>query len=730
MATKVPPGSRDLVKFSVNERVDLPDMDAMQDNNRSETRNAFNQFLFGNGRKRWDSATNTWIEDLHYPHVPGTALTPGITNWDMTCVVGAPGVYIDGTNVTVFMYNYTSGGGGEWRAGVFGGAIRADTTHETGIGVVDGDDEQTIDMTGKPSGTYGVYITGTSEDGTPGSRVFWNNGTSSEDLVAVDTRKTAGWNMSVQLLSAGTTGSAPMLVRVFDWNDSTATISNEKNTWSSLFDGVWEQTGYTATTSGHMEHTEWGDGTYDRSEPDSGEYLHDSTRPQRYTTGSFREFGAIIRRQLGDIIGWDDTNGHRWYKKAVPTFVTGTATGGEALIAGTGVAMATVAGQTVMANERANLNAFRKHVQADENPHGHSLKQFELHIGNSSNTHNTDITGTTGNVSCVPATSSGNRGSLFNWDGAYYIGNAYVDKNDAVIRGARIKIGNTQAYTIGGTSYSPRVLIGGKSSEHDVPTGDTVLYLPSGGSYSQIVHYSDQSEPDSNWRTIERGLDAYGLAQYVTRGGQRTYVTIPGMTTMQNNNTQNYWGIVNYTSDSGNGGPTASTTSFGGTTNRHAIRWAYRTCSHPITISLNTLFNTADTVVAYTCLKKIQLLVLQDEHATWGGNWDTNALAMRITKTTGNTTTNISSLERHIDKYWAGSEINQESSVSYSGTTVPTLLEWDLEAILDHSERNLTWGQQLMLDIYANGASVDYEDVQSPNILYCNIIAEVRGIHP
>ena len=179
-----PKGDRNVVRFEPNERVDLPDIKALQDNSRSETRLLLHNFVFGHGdmglmqadglgwRNIRDRATDTGnpILIIGRPDIQTNFGKNGLCNYIGVEVGPGP------TDITVnvaFLEEYqgSSGsalGGGPLTGG-FGGTTTDSGDSELGTAVgCEGDDSQTISMPG-PDGNYGVYIETVFDPAIPGS---------------------------------------------------------------------------------------------------------------------------------------------------------------------------------------------------------------------------------------------------------------------------------------------------------------------------------------------------------------------------------------------------------------------------------------------------------------------------------------------------------------------------------------------------------------------------------
>jgi hypothetical protein len=239
------PSFRDLVRFEPAERCDLPDFEVVQRNAHSEARSAFSHLLFG-----------------------GDAIKV-LGGWDVT-PSAPPDAFVSiaaGTAVTT--------------------EEREDGTFEYGVTVgLEGDPSQVLDFTGKPNGTYGVWVRFIHTAGEVGNRVFWNATTGMEEVTAIDTRNVAGWDAQLNLVSPGT---EYFKVASVIWGGATVSSANIGGTRDMFFEGD-EGAGFPQV---------WGDGANDRSNFRGYDGLMDL-----YT------WVHAVRRQLEDIIG----GAQRWFE--------------------------------------------------------------------------------------------------------------------------------------------------------------------------------------------------------------------------------------------------------------------------------------------------------------------------------------------------------------------------------------------------------------------------------
>ncbi|MAD95941.1 MAG: hypothetical protein CMB99_01305, partial [Flavobacteriaceae bacterium] len=241
----------DLVRFEPNERVDIPDFNAIQQNARSAIRDAFNTLAFG--------ATGTFTES----RVLG--------GWQVTQDGGGPAATVDVAYGTAL-----------------GMEELPDTTIEYGTAL--GrllTATQTIDFTGQPNNTYGVYVRFSHTSGVTGNRIFWNADTSAEEVGTINTRNVADWDVTFSLASPG---NEYFQIADVVWAGATVATGDITHTRDMFFEG--HETGGFASV--------WGDGGNDRN-TDRGQY----GARDLYT------WVQAVRRQLRDVIGES-----QWY--AVP----------------------------------------------------------------------------------------------------------------------------------------------------------------------------------------------------------------------------------------------------------------------------------------------------------------------------------------------------------------------------------------------------------------------------
>tara|TARA_Y100000034_G_scaffold103827_2_gene129854 strand:- start:888 stop:2399 length:1512 start_codon:yes stop_codon:yes gene_type:complete len=239
---------RDLVRVEANERIDVPDFEAMQRGNRAETRQALRTLVFGeNNRISGDAMAN---------------LGP----WPLVDM-GAGQLRIT-------------------RATALGGHVHEDGTLEWPVGVgFEGPGFQVLDFTAQPANTYTLWVQVSFTAADVGARVFWNDTTAQEDTASIDTRYVAGWN--VTYTTGASPGSGWVMIGTTIWNGAAHTTLTASN---MLFEGP--------EVAGVPVHL-WGSGPNDR----------DLDRATYGITNLF-DWLAAMRRQVDDMIGgagWWDT---------------------------------------------------------------------------------------------------------------------------------------------------------------------------------------------------------------------------------------------------------------------------------------------------------------------------------------------------------------------------------------------------------------------------------------
>ena len=359
MADK-PKGSRDLIRFEPNERVDLPDLKALQSNSRGETRMLLHNFLFGHGDMGLpDNFTGNTFKPVRDWATHSLGLDDATTNWSkggslapfLITTPSATTIQISAVWLTEAYAGQTWGGSLQ---GAMAGATLEDGTAQLGVAAgVEGDDAQILDYNGKPAGNYGVYVTGVFDPGELGTRLFWNAATEQEDTQAMDTRDLAGWTATTNFISGGPPSDAAVLVGTVVWDGAAITDSNSAQ--NCLFEGLSSSTGGTGPSGSYEQG--WGS---DGSAATDAAGHRSNTRLLNGIT-CWQDWAAALRRQLRDIIGDPDGDGEYGWWTEVPTFD------------GSG-------GSSGWSGEYCDLTHARDHIQLGTNPHGALLVQENLRV--------------------------------------------------------------------------------------------------------------------------------------------------------------------------------------------------------------------------------------------------------------------------------------------------------------------------------------------------------------
>lgn len=243
--------SRDYVYFSPNERVDLPDFNALQYNLRSGARIAHRTALFGadTTASRQSRVWSPWIIKQASPADATVVVTPGSASGTQSLPNG------DTDGVAFF------------------GDIEAATP------VI-------IDFTGAPANTYGLYVRYGEDPASSGTRVFWDGNIPGEDPRGVSTRLASGWDLTFALSSPG---SEYHKIADVVWDGASIDDADITYTYVMFFEG----------DSDNAYAHEWGDGPNDRN-----------ASRKDYGIGDFHQFVHMVRRQIEEIVG----GGQKFYE--------------------------------------------------------------------------------------------------------------------------------------------------------------------------------------------------------------------------------------------------------------------------------------------------------------------------------------------------------------------------------------------------------------------------------
>lgn len=236
-------GTRDRVRVEADQRVDLGDWRALQENARTAIKMGFRALIFGASNPRsLDKAVQS--------------------EFDVTTA---------GALLTVSK-------GRAWA----GEVLQDGTTYETGIVAgEEGDASQTLNFTGEPANTYYIYVRQAFDPGVQGSRVFWDAGAGDEVIQSIDTREVANWK-AVKSTSGTPPDARYVQVGTVAWDGAAFTANNRS--FPTVFEGN--------LTAGAEAADAWGDGANDRS-----------TDRAQYGIGSLIAFADALRRQVKDILG-------------------------------------------------------------------------------------------------------------------------------------------------------------------------------------------------------------------------------------------------------------------------------------------------------------------------------------------------------------------------------------------------------------------------------------------
>ena len=235
---------KSLVKVHPNERIDLPDFAAVQDNTRAEARES-TQYEWAGG-KRWGKPGGP------VGNAPNPSGFHAHDYWFSTNVLGAVDAMLPdsltGLDKCTFHKPFLIGLGGAnevariHRGNAIVGVYDTDVTPETEHGVHIGDDDGPltidVDFTGKPatvsspiaSSIYVFYVSASFDDTSTSARVFWNNAASNEVSQSVSTRRSVGWNVHVEL----TTFDWATMTHSFTPPDGWACIGWDAMVWRSF----------------------------------------------------------------------------------------------------------------------------------------------------------------------------------------------------------------------------------------------------------------------------------------------------------------------------------------------------------------------------------------------------------------------------------------------------------------------------------------------------------------
>ena len=256
-------GDRDLVRFEANERVDLPDLKALQDNARSETRMHTHTLVTGQGDNYWKDFA------VAYGGYGGDRFV--LKHWP---------VGLAGTAVTV-------------TAGLAVGSL-ADAAAQSEHGIWfggDGDSTQTIDVGSYADGVYFIKVKPVYDAAIPGTRVFWDGTNATEAANSMDTRAVFGWTLTIELLSSGDDGTS-VVVGVTQVASGAIVTAHEYNL--PLFEPGYSRNLLSSTT---FTFPEWF-----KAVADADATIRDGAQAHANPIVSLIDWTAFIRGQVSMII--------------------------------------------------------------------------------------------------------------------------------------------------------------------------------------------------------------------------------------------------------------------------------------------------------------------------------------------------------------------------------------------------------------------------------------------
>ena len=263
-----------LVKWSPQERVDVPDITAMQTLVLGEFRRTVRGLLLGPG-----AVPATARHDV--------AIVRGFKVEPQAVPDATIRVRLDpGTDILGFAIGAENLG-----ASIdFGQLVGGDDT----AGITEGNASQNFDFTGQPDPvTYTLRMRFVYADGTPDNRAFWDEGIPSEFIASVDTRVLAGFELSIV-----TTGAEWFDLADVVWDGVSIDAADITDLRTFLFEGT---TPFTATTQAAYT------------------ALADFSRSNLRGDNGVNEVYGVLRalgRQIADLKGPDSSGGFNWYARA------------------------------------------------------------------------------------------------------------------------------------------------------------------------------------------------------------------------------------------------------------------------------------------------------------------------------------------------------------------------------------------------------------------------------
>ncbi len=158
----------------------------------------------------------------------------------------------------------------------------------------EGQAQQILDLSAQPLGTYTIEMRFIFTDGANDNRVFWNNGTLSEFIAAVNTRRISGWEARYIAGAVGTGNEWIKLGQVV-WDGVAIDAVDIVDYRDMLFEGQGPT--FTQVTQSALT-------DFDRS------VLRGDVSP-----ASFADAIKALQRQVADIKGQNDTGTFDWFAR-------------------------------------------------------------------------------------------------------------------------------------------------------------------------------------------------------------------------------------------------------------------------------------------------------------------------------------------------------------------------------------------------------------------------------
>lgn len=261
-----------IVRYSSQQRVDLPDITAMSYLVLGEFRRLTRGALMGPDALRV---------------IRGFAVEPSSPASAIVNVVVDPG----GGNPLSFAVGAENLGGGLLDEGQLLGGADSD-------GNVEGNASQPFDFTAQPAGTYSVQVRFVYTAGQNDNRAFWNQGTNTEFIAATDTRSLPTIEVGVSLGADTSLGAEYLRLANVVWNGATIDAADITDARTFAVEGS------AAAFTGAAQDLTFGVGDFDRS-------------ADRGSIGVNEIYPALraLARQVQDIKGQSDAGSFDWYSR-------------------------------------------------------------------------------------------------------------------------------------------------------------------------------------------------------------------------------------------------------------------------------------------------------------------------------------------------------------------------------------------------------------------------------